>query len=238
MVTATHCLVLTLKSERFSQTNLSSVKTFVCAGSKLPINSALEFSKHLPNGVIVNVYGMSEMAGTTAMGLVTAKSNGSVGCIQVNTQAKIVDEDGNAVGENEYGEIHLKPAYPFLGYLKNEKATLNSLDEDGFFKTGDIGYFDSDSGTLFLVDRNKEMIKYCSSQIAPSEIEEHLIQHPSIKAVCVVGIPDQEAGELPAAVIVKQNDDAPISRDDVKQMVAGKIFVFYLVFCRLIVAYE
>lgn len=217
--------MLTLKSERISQANLSSVKAFVCAGSKLPPSAALEFLKYLPNGGICQIYGLSEMAGATTMGIVTPESNGSVGRLQLNSQAKIVDDDGNRVGANESGEICLKPEYEFLGYLNNEEATLNAVDGDGFFKTGDIGYFDSD-GNLYLVDRNKEMIKYCSSQISPSEIENYLIQHASIKAVCVVGIPDPVAGDLPAAVIIKQDDadDESISRENVEQMVAGKIF--------------
>lgn len=69
------------------------------------------------------------------------------------------------------------------------------------------------------------MIKYCSSQISPSEIENYLIQLPAVQAVCVVGIPDPVSGDLPAAVIVKQGgvDDESISREDVEQMVSGNI---------------
>lgn len=226
IVSASHSLVLTLKSERISQANLSSIRGVVCAGSKLPINTALEFLKYLPNGGICQIYGLSEVAGASTMDIITPESDGSVGHLQLNTQAKIIDDDGNRLGVNECGEICLKPAYEFLGYLNNEEATENSLDEDRFFKTGDIGYFDSD-GKLYLVDRIKDMIKYCSSQISPSEIESYLIQHESIKAVCVVGIPDPVAGDLPAAVIIKQDDDAPISRNDVEQMVAGKIYVIF-----------
>ena len=223
VVSASHGIVLALKSERISQADLSSVRGVVCAGSKLPMNAALEFLKYLPNGGIVQIYGLSEMAGTTAMGITTPESNGTVGHLQLNTQAKIIDDDGNSrLGPNECGEIYLKPPYQFLGYLNNEEATINSIDGDGFFRTGDIGFFDSD-GKLYLVDRNKEMIKYCSSQVSPSEIENYLIQNASIKAVCVVGIPDPVYGDLPAAVIVQQ-DDAPISRNDVEKLVAGKIY--------------
>lgn len=227
---ASHAIVLTLKSEKLSQANLSSIRGFICAGSKLLPSTALEFSKHLTNGGIIQIYGLSEMAGASSCGIVTPESNGSVGRLIMNTQAKIIDDDGNRLGANEHGEIYLKPGYEFLGYLNNEEATLNAMDEEGFFKTGDIGYFDENCN-LYLVDRNKEMIKYCSSQVSPSEIENYLVQHAGIKAVCVVGIPDPTVGDLPAALIIRQDGDdgASISRDEVEQMVTGKIFEIFSV---------
>lgn len=213
--------MLISKSDRLPNADLSKIRAIIYAGSKLSTGTALEIAKYLTSGVVVQIYGLSEMAGSSTSSAVTSETNASAGRLQVNTQAKIIDDDGNKLGENECGEIYLKPQYAFLGYLNNEEVTLSSIDEDGFFKTGDIGYFDSD-GNLYLVDRIKDMIKYCSSQISPSEIENYLIQHEKIKAVCVVGIPDAELGDLPAAAIMQNDDDAPISRSDVEQMVVGK----------------
>lgn len=215
--------MLTLKSDRLPQADLSKVRAIIYSGSKLARSTALEIAKFLPNGKVVQIYGLSEMAGSVSMGLITSEKNEneSVGRLQSNIQAKIIDDDGNQLGENECGEVCLKPAFPFLGYFSNEEATADSMDEDGFFKTGDIGYFDS-KGELYLVDRIKDMMKYCSSQISPSEIENLLIQHENVKAVCVVGIADPTVGDLPAAAIIQKNDDITISQSEIEQMVAGK----------------
>lgn len=218
---ASHSLVLLLKSDRLPDANLSKVRAIIYSGSKLATSTALEISKYLTNGVVVQIYGLSEMAGSVATCLVTPESNESVGRLQSNTQAKIIDDAGNQLGENECGEICLKPAYDFMGYFNNEEATADSLDPDGFFKTGDIGYIDS-NGELYLVDRIKDMMKYCSSQISPSEIENLLIQHESLKAVCVVGIPDPTVGDLPAAAIILKDDETIISQSEIEQLVAGR----------------
>lgn len=215
--------MLTLKSDRLPQADLSKVRAIIYSGSKLARSSALEIAKYLLNGKVVQIYGLSEMAGSVSVGLVTSENteNNSVGRLQSNIEAKIIDDDGNQLGENECGEICLKPAFAFLGYFSNEEATASSMDEDGFFKTGDSGYFDS-TGELYLVDRIKDMMKYCASQISPSEIESLLIQHEDIKAVCVVGIPDSVAGDLPAAAIIRKDDETTISQSEIEQMVAGE----------------
>lgn len=220
---ASHSLVLALKSDRLSEADLTKVRAIIYAGSKLALSTALEIAKYLPNGNVFQIYGLSEMAGSVSVGLITSDKteNESVGVLQSNIQAKVVDDDGNQLGENQCGEIFLRPDYGFAGYFNNEEATASSMDEDGFFKTGDIGYFDSD-GKLYLVDRNKDMIKYCSSQISPSEIENLLIQHASIKAVCVAGIPDPAVGDLPAAAIIQNDGETTISASEIEQMVAGE----------------
>lgn len=106
---ASHGIVLTLKSERISEANLSSVKVVICAGSKLLPSTALDFLNYLPKGGIVQIYGLSEMGGASTMGIVTPEWNGSVGRLKLNSQAKIIDDDGNRMGANESGEIYLKP---------------------------------------------------------------------------------------------------------------------------------
>lgn len=164
---------------------------------------------------------MSEVAGVISIGVVLNESDTSVGRLSHGQQAKIVDDCGNRLGPNEDGEICVKSKYQFLGYFGNSKATSNAFDEEHYLKTGDIGHFDLDQ-KLYLIDRKKDMMKYCASQISPTEIEQLLIKCKSIEAVCVVGIPDDVAGDLPAAVIVPNENEAPISRHEIEQMVAGR----------------
>ena len=85
------------------------------------------------------------------------------------------------------------------GYLNNESATKNTIDDDGWLHTGDIGHIDAD-GHLFIVDRLKELIKYKGFQVAPAELEALLLTHPQIADAAVIGLPDDEAGEIPVGV--------------------------------------
>ena len=94
------------------------------------------------------------------------------------------------------------------GYLNNEPATKNTIDDDGWLHTGDIGHIDAD-GHLFIVDRLKELIKYKGFQVPPAELEALLLTHPQIADAAVIGLPDDEAGEIPAAyVVLKPGQDA------------------------------
>lgn len=132
---------------------------------------------------------------------------------------KIVDDDGNRCGVNVDGEICLKTTYKFIGYYNNREATEELFDKEGFLKTGDIGHFDED-GDLFIVDRKKDLLKYCNFQISPSEIDSYLIESPAIKSACVVGIPDPLVTDLPAAVVVRA-DGSNITEEEICNMVAG-----------------
>ena len=87
------------------------------------------------------------------------------------------------------------------GYFNNESATKNTIDHDGWLHTGDIGHIDVD-GHLYIVDRLKELIKYKGFQVAPAELEALLLTHPQIADAAVIGLPDEEAGEIPSAYVV------------------------------------
>ncbi|XP_037944387.1 luciferin 4-monooxygenase-like [Teleopsis dalmanni] len=89
-----------------------------------------------------------------------------------------------------------------IGYIGDTKATQGAI-KDGWLHTGDIGYYDDDF-EFFIVDRIKELIKYKAFQVPPAEIEAILLTHPKIKDAAVIGKPDEEAGELPMAFVVKQ----------------------------------
>ncbi len=87
------------------------------------------------------------------------------------------------------------------GYLNNPEATARTVDKDGWLRTGDIDVVDAD-GYLTVVDRLKELIKVKGFQVAPAELESLLLKHPRIADVAVIGVPDEEAGEVPKAVVV------------------------------------
>merc|ERR1711970_717182 len=89
------------------------------------------------------------------------------------------------------------------GYLNNSKATAESI-VDGWLHSGDIGYYDENKN-VFIVDRLKELIKVKGLQVAPAELEDLIRRHPGVNDVAVVGVPDDRAGELPRAYVVRKN---------------------------------
>ena len=139
-----------------------------------------------------------------------------------STECRIVDPDtGEDLGVNEDGEIWIRGPQVMKGYLNNEQATTETIDQDGWLHTGDIGHIDDD-GHFTIVDRLKELIKYKGFQVPPAELEALLVGHPQVADAAVIGIPDQEAGELPKAFVQLQ-PDVELSEDDIKDYVKDKV---------------
>jgi acyl-CoA synthetase (AMP-forming)/AMP-acid ligase II len=107
-----------------------------------------------------------------------------------------------------------------IGYLNNPGATAASINEDGWYLTGDIGYVDDD-GYFRIVDRVKELIKYKGMQVAPAEVEAVLLTNPDIADAAVIPVPDEEAGELPKAYVVAR--DADLTAEAVMAFVAERV---------------
>lgn len=196
----------------------------MCGGSKAPFEVCEEFNRYLPNGKMVVIYGMTEIGGAVSVAVIQHNCN-SEGKLSHGIQVKIIDENGNKCGIGDDGEICVKSQYKVLGYYGNEKATAQVIDNDGFFMTGDIGHFD-ENGNLYFVDRKKDLLKYCNSQISPVEIENYLTEVLDIKAACVVGIYDVVCGDLPAAIVVR-NENRDMAKEEIEQLVCGKFWSLY-----------
>jgi acyl-CoA synthetase (AMP-forming)/AMP-acid ligase II len=127
---------------------------------------------------------------------------GSIGPLIPNTEARLVDpETGDDVPEGEEGEIWLRGPQVMKGYLNNPAATAETLVEDGWLRTGDVGRVD-ENGYFYIVDRLKELIKYKGYQVAPAELEAVLVSHPKVKDAGVIGVPMEDGGEAPKACVV------------------------------------
>jgi acyl-CoA synthetase (AMP-forming)/AMP-acid ligase II len=105
------------------------------------------------------------------------------------------------------------------GYLNRPDATANTVDDEGWLHTGDIGFVDSD-GHFFIVDRAKELIKYKGFQVPPAELEAVLLSHPCVADAAVIPVPDPEAGELPKAYIVQRS---PVYADEILEFVCNRV---------------
>ncbi|KAI4180172.1 MAG: hypothetical protein L6R41_007412 [Letrouitia leprolyta] len=149
-------------------------------------------------------YGLSETSPTTHTQPWEDwnKTIGSVGRLLPNQIAKYMSAEEQEVPAGEVGELWIKGPNIFKGYLNNPEGTSNALTEDGFFKTGDVGYQD-EKGNFYITDRVKELIKYKGFQVPPAELEGLLASHPKINDVAVIGIYDKDqATEVPRAYVV------------------------------------
>ena len=120
---------------------------------------------------------------------------------------RCVDADGNAVPTGEVGEIVVQSDFVMKGYWNRPEATADSI-RNGFFHTGDAGYFDED-GFLFIHDRVKDMIVSGGENVYPAEVENAIFGHPDVADVAVIGIPDEKWGEAVKAIVVAKEGTNP-----------------------------
>ena len=123
----------------------------------------------------------------------------SAGIPRTDVEVKIVDPDGNELPPGETGEIVTRSDLVMKGYWRAPEATAEAL-RDGWLYTGDMGYMD-EHGYLFLMDRSKDMIISGGENIYPREIEEVIVEHPAVREVAVIGVPDPQWGEAIKAVV-------------------------------------
>ena len=126
----------------------------------------------------------------------------SVGTPPPFFEMKILDESGNEVPTGEVGEICGKGPILMPGYYKRPDLTAEAI-KDGWLLSGDLGYVDED-GFLYLVDRKKDMIISGGVNVYPRDIEEIIVQHPSVQEAAVFGIPHEKWGETPLATVTLQ----------------------------------
>ncbi|GBP78223.1 Luciferin 4-monooxygenase [Eumeta japonica] len=123
------------------------------------------------------------------------------------------------LGPRTTGEICVKGPVLMKGYVGIPREQY--LDEEGFLKTGDLGYYDEDH-YVYIVDRIKSVIKCAGFQVSPVDIEAVLLQHSAVKEAGVVGRPDPEYGELPTAFVVK-HPGAKVTEQELIDFVAVEV---------------
>ncbi|KAK5096542.1 hypothetical protein LTR70_001716 [Exophiala xenobiotica] len=176
-------------------------------------------------------WGMTE---TTCAGIMVPfaeedDGSGTIGVLLPNTDAKLVDDEGNEITvEGERGELCVRGPQMLMGYWKNETATKESKEPDGFFHSGDVAIWRRDKlgrQRLWIVDRKKELIKVKGLQVAPAELEAVLLESPDVADAAVVGIRFEEDGEeWPRGYVVLQDDKkGQVTEEDVQKFVAGKV---------------
>ncbi|CAN7050660.1 unnamed protein product [Brassica rapa subsp. trilocularis] len=186
--------------------DLSSLRTVRCGGAPLSKEVTEGFMEKYPTVDILAGYALTESngAGASIDTVEESRRYGSVGLLAPGVEARIVDPDtGRVMGVNQTGELWLRGPSISKGYFKNEEATNETINLEGWLKTGDICYIDED-GFLFVVDRLKELIKYKGYQVPPAELEALLVTHPDILDAAVIPFPDKEAGQYPMAYVTRK----------------------------------
>ncbi|MDT5018731.1 MAG: hypothetical protein QOD39_4891 [Mycobacterium sp.] len=215
--------------------NQSSLNTVMSGAAPLDADLGRAVAQRLGCRVVQG-YGMSELSpvshitpfdgGQRNMGTIAPLS--SVGWTVSNAASKLIDPETGAEidppgdGLSDTGELWFKGPNVMAGYLGNENATKETIDDDGWLHTGDLARVDS-YGCVYIVDRLKELIKYKGYQVPPAELEAVLLSHPAIVDAAVVGVLDTETGEeVPKAFVVKQ-PDAELSANEVMEFVTGQV---------------
>ncbi|KAK8655588.1 hypothetical protein V6N13_108162 [Hibiscus sabdariffa] len=218
-----------VKNPIVDEFDLSKLKLRAVMTAAAPLAPELlaSFENKFPGVQVQEAYGLTEHScitlthGDPGKGHHTAKKN-SVGFILPNLELKFINPDtGRSLLKNTPGELCVRSQCVMQGYYENQEETNQTIDKHGWLHTGDIAYIDDD-GDIFVVDRIKELIKYKGFQVAPAELEAILLTHSSVEDAAVVPLPDEEAGEIPAACVV-MNPNAKESERDIMDYVASNV---------------
>jgi acyl-CoA synthetase (AMP-forming)/AMP-acid ligase II len=205
-----------IDSPDFHQYDLSSLEVITYGSAPMPFEVIRKAIDVLPHVSFINGYGQTESAATlTALGPEDHRLDGteeenqkklerlkhSIGKPLADVEIRIMGENGEILGPGEPGEIQAKGPRIMKGYMADPEKTARTFTEDGWLRTGDLGYVD-DEGYVYLTGRIDDLIIRGGENISPAEIEEVLDRHPSVKESCVIGVPHPEFGQEPFAYCV------------------------------------
>lgn len=195
--------------------DLSSLRTCCTGGAPVP-RQILQKFEELTGARLIVGYGLSETISQVTINPHHHPREGSVGIPVINTDIKIVDLYGqdDEVAPGEPGELAVRGPQVMAGYWGQPSRTAEVI-RDGWLYTGDVARMDGD-GFIFILGRKKEMIMVSGNGVFPSEVEDHLYQHPAIAEVAVVGRPDLHLGEsVKAYVVLKREFQNRVSEGDI-----------------------
>ena len=199
----------------FAKYDLSSLQVITYGAAPMPLEVIKKAIDVFPGVSFINAFGQTETAstittlspedhiisGTEEEKEKKLKRLSSIGKPMSDVEMKVVDEEGNELPLGEVGEIVARGPRVMTGYWKEQEKTEKTIDKDGWVHTGDMSYVDED-GYFFLAGRATDMIIRGGENISPEEVEAVLHSCPQIEEAAVIGIPDEEWGEVPKAFCV------------------------------------
>ncbi len=201
----------------FDKYDLSSIRVITYGAAACPYEVLKKTIELFPGRALINAFGGTETASTIAMlkaedQIITGKEteqerekklkriSSSIGIPLSDVEIQIRDEGGRVLPVGEVGEIVVRGSRVMKGYWKDDEKTKSAFTADGWYRTGDMGYFDED-GYIYLTGRADDLIKRGGELVGPDEVESVLYSHPKIEEAAVIGVPDIEWGQEVRAVV-------------------------------------
>ena len=207
------------------QYDLSSLKTLGGGGGPRPAEHVKLLDDNFEGRPGIG-YGLTETnaLGTLGSGDEYINHPSSAGrVVPPLTEIKIIDNEWNELAEGQIGEVAIRSQSNMLGYWKNEKATSECMNNEGWFRSGDMGKFEGPY--LFIVDRIKDMVIRGGENIACPEVENAIYEHPDVLEACVFGIPDERLGEILCSSIFLKKD-SELNKEELVSFLSDKLAAF------------
>ncbi|XP_068143937.1 luciferin 4-monooxygenase [Drosophila tropicalis] len=228
VLTVPHHMALLAKSREKKELalRLHSVKSFVCSGSKVPLNIWRQLYDLLGADRFAVLYGLTEVGGISKN---IGGPLGSEGKLLRNIRVCILDDQGQRLGPNTTGRIHVHINQRWGGYYRNPQDTQTALTSDGhWLLTGDHGYFDEE-GCIHFQTRDTDVFKFNHFPIYPKQIEDVILHLPGVHEVAVFGVPDDISTNLTACAVVRDSNEVgqQLTTQDVKAIVEDHLSEAY-----------
>jgi non-ribosomal peptide synthetase component E (peptide arylation enzyme) len=221
--TAPASIVAMLADPELERFDLSSLRVVVTGGASAAIETIRDFQARA-EGHLIELYGMLEIGFQTWTRFSDdpERVNGTIGRLIEGMELRILDNASNDVPKGQVGEIAARGPTIHLGYHNNRAANAASFTEDGWFRTGDLGFVVDDAGNVQLSGRSKEIINRGGKKFFPREVEEILYTHPSVLHAAMVGLPDARLGERSCLCVIPRHG-RDLSLDEVVGFLKGQI---------------
>ena len=200
-----------LNTPAFSEVNLKQIK-LIAAGGMAVQRAVAERWKAATGVPIIEGFGLTETSPIAICNPMNITDwTGNIGVPIPNTEAVILDDDGNMLPLGEVGEVAIRGPQVMKGYWNRPDETAKVFTRDGWLRTGDMGFMDA-KGCFKITDRKKDMIVVSGFKVFPNEIEDVVMLHPDVLEVAAVGVPDPKSGEA-VKIFVVPKDPALAEQD-------------------------
>jgi long-chain acyl-CoA synthetase len=194
-----------LNNDEFRKLDFSHLKVALGGGMAVQ-KSVADRWMQVTGKPLIEAYGLTETSPAACINPMTLKEyNGLIGVPIPSTEVEIKDDNGKTMPLGEIGEICIRGPQVMKGYWNKPEETAKVMTNDGFFKTGDLGFM-NEQGYIKIVDRKKDMILVSGFNVYPNELEDVIMGHPKVLEAAAIGVPDEKSGEVVKVFIVKKDE--------------------------------